>query len=57
MDKEIQQEAANAEEAASASEELKAQAHQMKIYVEELQLLVRGNVTRQSSGRSLESVW
>jgi methyl-accepting chemotaxis protein len=42
MDKVIQQNAANAEESASASEELSAQAAQMKGYVAELVALVGG---------------
>ncbi|MFH0724805.1 MAG: methyl-accepting chemotaxis protein [Pseudomonadota bacterium] len=49
MDKVIQQNAANAEESASASEELSAQAAQMKGFVEELVALVGGNASR--SGR------
>lgn len=43
MDKVIQQNAANAEESASASEELNAQAQQLKEYMGELQALVRNN--------------
>ena len=42
MDKVIQQNAANAEESASASEEMNAQAEQLKEYVEDLVLLVTG---------------
>lgn len=42
MDKVVQRNAANAEEAASASEELNAQAEHMKSYVQELVVLVRG---------------
>ena len=43
MDKVTQQTAANAEESASASEELNAQAEQMKVFVEELVRVVGGN--------------
>jgi methyl-accepting chemotaxis protein len=42
LDKVVQQNAANAEESASASEELNAQAEQMKSFVEELAAIVRG---------------
>lgn len=42
MDKVVQQNAANAEESASASEEMSAQSHQMKGFVQELVLLVGG---------------
>ncbi|OPY06878.1 MAG: Methyl-accepting chemotaxis protein I [Syntrophus sp. PtaB.Bin001] len=42
MDKITQQAAANAEESASASEELNAQAEQMKVYVDELMAVVGG---------------
>ena len=43
MDKVTQQTAANAEESASASEELNAQAEQMKTFVNDLILIVGGN--------------
>jgi methyl-accepting chemotaxis protein len=43
MDKVTQSTAANAEESASASEELNAQAEQMKVFVEELVRVVGGN--------------
>ena len=42
MDKVVQQNAANAEESASASEEMAAQAEQLRDYVDELVLLVMG---------------
>jgi methyl-accepting chemotaxis protein len=42
MDKVVQQNAANAEESASASEEMNAQAEQLKDYVRELVMLVTG---------------
>jgi len=42
MDKVVQQNAANAEDIASASEEMNAQAEQMKAYVSELVTLVEG---------------
>ncbi|MHC1727027.1 MAG: methyl-accepting chemotaxis protein [Syntrophobacteraceae bacterium] len=43
MDKVVQQNAANAEESASASEEMNAQAYQMKDFVGELKALVDGS--------------
>ncbi|MBI4620564.1 MAG: methyl-accepting chemotaxis protein [Desulfobacterales bacterium] len=43
MDKVVQQNAANAEESASASEEMNAQAEQMKDFVGDLVMLVRGS--------------
>ncbi len=43
MDKVVQQNATNAEESASASEEMNAQAYQLKEYVEELESLVGGS--------------
>lgn len=43
MDKVVQQNAANAEESAGASEELNAQAEQMKDMIGELVALIRGN--------------
>jgi methyl-accepting chemotaxis protein len=49
MDKVVQQNAANAEESASASEEMTAQAEQMKGMVNELTTLVGG------SGRKMDS--
>ncbi|MFH1146943.1 MAG: methyl-accepting chemotaxis protein [Pseudomonadota bacterium] len=42
MDKVVQKNAANSEEAASAAEELNAQAHRMRGYVEELASLIGG---------------
>ncbi len=49
MDKVVQQNAANAEESASASEEMNAQAEQLKDYVSELVLMVTGK-TGQGQG-------
>jgi methyl-accepting chemotaxis protein len=46
MDKVVQQGAANAEESASASEELNAQAMQLKGFVDELVILILGNKNR-----------
>jgi len=43
MDKVVQQNAANAEESASASEEMNAQAEQMKLFVGDLVVLVGGS--------------
>jgi methyl-accepting chemotaxis protein len=43
MDKVIQRSAASAEESASASEEMTAQAGQMKVYVEELVTVIGGS--------------
>jgi len=48
MDKVIQQNAANAEESASASEEMNAQADQMKGMVHELLILVSGSGNHKS---------
>ena len=53
MDKVTQQNAANAEESASASEEMNAQAAQMKGVVGELFILVGGNVNRSEDESSL----
>ncbi|MCD4720692.1 MAG: methyl-accepting chemotaxis protein [Desulfobacula sp.] len=50
MDKVVQQNAANAEESASASEELNAQAEQLKDYVGDLVALVTGKKEEQASG-------
>jgi methyl-accepting chemotaxis protein len=50
MDKVVQQNAANAEESASASEEMNAQAEQLKDYVGELLALVTG---RENHGNSV----
>ncbi len=60
MDKVTQQNAANAEESASASEELSAQAETMNQIVAELTVLVRGsaastNVSTSSSSRSRQT--
>ena len=52
MDKVTQQNAANAEESASASEELSAQAEQMNEVVNELVALVGGNTGKRQSGSS-----
>jgi methyl-accepting chemotaxis protein len=43
MDKVTQQTAANAEESASASEQLTAQAEQMRVYVGDLAVAIGGN--------------
>ena len=52
MDKVTQQNAANAEESASASEELSAQAEQMGGIVDELASLVGGSATQKTTTRS-----
>ncbi|MFO7885077.1 MAG: methyl-accepting chemotaxis protein, partial [Desulfobacteraceae bacterium] len=49
MDKVVQQNAANAEESASASEEMNAQAEQLRDYVGELVLLVTGKQNREDT--------
>ncbi len=57
MDKVTQQNAANAEESASASEELNAQAQSMNSIVDDLALLIRGNkkgTSQNSKGRKGE---
>lgn len=54
MDKVTQQTAANAEESASASEELGAQAEQMKVYVNDLQSVMGGG-SNGVEGHSLPS--
>jgi methyl-accepting chemotaxis protein len=54
MDKNTQQNAAGAEESASTSEEMNAQAEQMKGFVAELIQLVRGG--RDESGKKHPSV-
>jgi methyl-accepting chemotaxis protein len=46
MDKVVQQNAANAEESASASEEMNAQAEQLRDYVGELVLMVTGRMNK-----------
>ena len=43
MDKVVQQNAANAEEFASSSQELSSQAEQMKVYVEALEGVIQGS--------------
>ncbi len=43
MDKVVQQNVANAEASASASEEMNAQAEQLKEYVRELMVLITGS--------------
>lgn len=48
MDKVVQQNAANAEESASASEEMNAQAEQLREYVGDLVMLVTGKQNRES---------
>ncbi|NQU74491.1 MAG: chemotaxis protein, partial [Candidatus Omnitrophica bacterium] len=50
MDKVVQQNAANAEESASASEEMNAQAEQMKGFVAELMALVGGSGSAAARG-------
>ena len=45
MDRVVQQNAANAEESASASEEMNAQAEHMKKFVNDLILIIGGTVT------------
>ncbi len=54
MDKVVQQNAANAEESASASEEMNAQALQLKQFAEELDVFVSGK-KRTASGVTLQS--
>ena len=54
MDKVVQQNAANAEESASASEEMNAQAQEMKGFVEELVTLVGGQANGKGNGKSHE---
>jgi methyl-accepting chemotaxis protein len=53
MDKVVQQNAANAEESASAGEEMNAQAVQMKSMVDELVVLIRGGDNSQPTSRQL----
>jgi hypothetical protein len=53
MDLVTQQNAANAEESASASEELSAQANQMKVSVDELTAMVGGGVKGFQNGQRL----
>lgn len=55
MDRVVQQNAANAEESASASEEMNAQAAQMKSFVMELIEIVGGTANGRSNGG--EPVW
>jgi methyl-accepting chemotaxis protein len=50
MDKVVQQNAANAEESASASEEMNAQAEQLREYVDDLVVLVTGRRDQASAG-------
>ena len=62
MDKVVQQNAANAEESASASEEVNAQAEQMKLFVGDLLALVGGNgkgvrSTKQGSRSREQGAW
>jgi len=52
MDKVVQQNAANAEEFASSSEQLSGQAEQMKVYVEALEGVIQG---KKVSSQALES--
>jgi methyl-accepting chemotaxis protein len=52
MDKVTQQTAANAEESASASEELTAQAKQMQVYVGDLKDVIGGSAVRERQGRN-----
>jgi methyl-accepting chemotaxis protein len=59
MDKVVQQNAANAEESASASEEMNAQAEQLKEYVGNLVALVtgkRGHGVAVSSHKEIETI-
>jgi len=56
MDKVVQQNAGNAEESASASEEMNAQAHHMKGFVEELVAIV-GGTTKVAVGGSKTRFW
>ena len=49
MDRVVQQNAANAEESASAAEEMSAQAGQLKAYVNDLVMLITGNVSRENT--------
>jgi methyl-accepting chemotaxis protein len=49
MDKVVQQNAANAEESASASEEMNAQAEQLREYVNDLVMLVTGRSNQAAS--------
>lgn len=57
MDRVVQQNAANAEESASASEEMNAQAEQMKGFVNELVLIVGGTVDHGASGNAGVGIW
>ncbi len=50
MDKVVQQNAANAEESASASEEMHAQAEQLREYVRDLVVLITGKMETVNSG-------
>lgn len=56
MDQVTQQNAANAEESASASEELNAQATQMKGMVDELVIIVGGTNRRKGSGTTYKMI-
>lgn len=56
MDKVVQQNAANAEESASASEEMHAQAEQLREYVRDLVVLVTGQVAHIGSVQRSNSV-
>lgn len=56
MDKVVQQNAANAEEAASASEEMNAQAVEMKGFVEKLVAMVSGNGNRNGHRNTYRTV-
>jgi methyl-accepting chemotaxis protein len=56
MDKVVQQNAANAEESASASEEINAQAGQLKEHVEGLVGLVTGNKNHSTAVRSRHTI-
>ncbi|MDQ1331370.1 MAG: hypothetical protein QG578_1638, partial [Thermodesulfobacteriota bacterium] len=53
-DKVVQQNAANAEESASASEEMNAQAQEMKFFVEELVTLIGGHTNGNSADKVSE---
>lgn len=54
MDKIVQRNAANAEESASASEEMNAQASQLKIFVQDLIILVGGNINSRNQSRATD---
>jgi methyl-accepting chemotaxis protein len=55
MDKVVQQNAADAEETASASEEMRAQASQLKCFVDELELIIKGDGTKPEGRRRIRT--